>query len=79
MKYEDQKPNRILVVDDETRMRDLLRVVLESRGYSVEEAEDGLQALKMFAADPPDMVILDIMMPVMDGIICCHKLREHSR
>ncbi len=79
MKYEAEKTKRILVVDDETRMRDLLRAVLESRGYSVTEAEDGLQALKTFVADPPDMVMLDVMMPVMDGFACCRKLREYSQ
>ena len=79
MKREEDKLKRILVVDDETRMRDLLRVVLESRGYSVAEAEDGLQALKTFMTEPPDMVILDVMMPVMDGFACCRKLREYSQ
>ncbi len=79
MKYEAEKTKRILVVDDETRMRDLLRAVLESRGYSVTEAEDGLQALKTFVVDPPDMVMLDVMMPVMDGFACCRKLREYSQ
>ena len=79
MNYGEKKPKRILVVDDETRMRDLLRAVLESRGYSVMEAEDGLQALKAFLADPPDMVMLDVMMPVMDGFTCCRKLREYSQ
>lgn len=75
----EQKTKRILVVDDETRMRDLLRVVLERRGYSVTEAEDGMQALKAFVMDPPDMVMLDVMMPVMDGFACCRKLREFSQ
>ena len=79
MKHEEQKAKRILVVDDETRMRDLLRVVLESRGCSVTEAEDGLQALKSFVSDPSDMVMLDVMMPVMDGFACCRKLREYSQ
>ena len=79
MKYDEQKAKRILVVDDETRMRDLLRTVLESRGYSVTEAEDGLQALKAFVADPSDMVMLDVMMPAMDGFACCRKLREYSQ
>lgn len=79
MKHEEQKEKRILVVDDEARLRDLLRAVLESRGYGVLEAEDGMQALKMFVTDPPDLVILDVMMPVMDGFTCCRKLREHSK
>ena len=68
----------ILVVDDEPRLRDLLRIVLENRGYDVLEAQNGKEALSLFASDSPDMVILDVMMPVMDGIECCKLLRETS-
>lgn len=68
----------ILVVDDEPRLRDLLRIVLENRGYDVLEAQNGKEALSLFASDSPDMVILDVMMPVMDGIECCKLMREAS-
>ena len=68
----------ILVVDDETRLRDLLRIVLENRGYQVTEAKDGQEALAKFISESPDMVVLDVMMPVMDGLACCRKLREIS-
>ena len=74
---ESQKKN-ILVVDDEPSIRDLLRVVLESRGYEVNEAENGLSALRVFEAANPDMVILDVMMPQMDGFECCRRLRAIS-
>ncbi len=79
MTNKELKQKKILIVDDETRMRDLLRVVLESRGYSVTEAKDGFEALRVFETDTPDMVLLDVMMPIMDGLECCKKLREYSR
>ncbi len=73
-----QDKKKILVVDDEMRIRELLRIVLESRGFSVEEAEDGEAALACFAAAAPDMVVLDVMMPGMDGFECCRRIRSVS-
>jgi two-component system, OmpR family, response regulator ResD len=70
-----RKTKKILVVDDEPSIRDLLRVVLESRGFKVIEAGNGLEALHIFEANQPDMVILDVMMPQMDGMECCRRLR----
>ncbi|MDD5018284.1 MAG: response regulator transcription factor [Eubacteriales bacterium] len=78
MKQNEQKNKTILVVDDDTRIRDLLRIVLESRGFAVTEAENGTAALQAFSASAPDMVILDVMMPVMDGFVCCQRLRAVS-
>ena len=78
MKQDDIKKQTILVVDDETRLRDLLRIVLENRGYRVAEAENGKQALKVFDEVSPDMVVLDVMMPEMDGLTCCEQLRARS-
>lgn len=78
MKQEQQITKTILVVDDETRLRDLLRIILENRGYSVVEAENGKRALQVFDETSPDMVILDIMMPQMDGFACCERLRTKS-
>ncbi len=78
MKQDELKKQKILVVDDETRLRDLLRIVLENRGYSVVEAANGKEALSIFEEASPDMVILDVMMPVMDGLTCCKKLRTLS-
>lgn len=78
MKHDERKKLTILVVDDETRLRDLLRIVLENRGYSVVEAENGKEALTVFEETSPDMVILDVMMPVMDGLTCCERLRTLS-
>ena len=58
---------RILVVDDEPAIRDFLRMALEDEGYSVATARDGREALDMIRRDPPDAILLDLMMPTMDG------------
>ncbi len=58
---------RILVVDDEQRMRHLLSIILKKKGYEVEEAEDGMQALEMLGSTPFDLTITDIKMPRLDG------------
>ena len=70
---------RILVVDDEEMNRRLLRDILESQGYQVTLAEDGQQALDMVFAAPPDVVLLDIMMPKVDGYEVCKQLRQDAR
>ncbi len=74
----NSKAKKILVVDDDTSIRNLLRVVLESRGFSVAEADNGVTALHTFQTENPDIVILDVMMPQMDGFECCRRLREIS-
>jgi class 3 adenylate cyclase len=68
----------VLVVDDEEQNRTLLRDPLEARGYAVAEAGNGLQALQMVAAHPPDAVLLDLMMPKMDGFDVCRRLRKDA-
>jgi class 3 adenylate cyclase len=68
-------PGFVLVVDDEENNRTLLRDSLEARGYEVEEAENGEQALRKIAARPPDVILLDLMMPVMDGFEVCRRLK----
>ena len=65
----------VLVVDDEEQNRLLLRDSLAARGYEVEEAENGEQALRKIAARPPDVILLDLMMPVMDGFEVCRRLK----
>ena len=73
-------PSKILVVDDTASNRFLLRAMLVSAGYSVDEVEDGAQCIEYCERERPAIVLLDIMMPVMDGIAACKKLREqHSR
>lgn len=71
----EQEKKKILVVDDESRIRALVRMLLENRGYEVHEAGDGPEALRAIPVLSPDMVILDIMMPAMDGFACCKKIR----
>lgn len=69
---------KILVVDDEDRIRRLIRMYLERDEYIVEEAEDGKQALEMALENNYDAILLDIMMPEMDGIEVCERLREEK-
>lgn len=67
---------KILVVDDDMHIRELIRVFLEETGMEVLEAADGLEALFMLAEERADLVIMDIMMPNMDGWELCHELQR---
>jgi two-component system alkaline phosphatase synthesis response regulator PhoP len=69
---------RILVVDDETNIIDLVRLYLERDGFQVEAAEDGAQALEKIRSLDPDLVILDIMLPEIDGFEVCRRVRNDS-
>ncbi len=71
--------SRILVVDDEISIVKFLRANLESKGYEVLAAMNGAEALQTFEMELPDLVILDIMMPKMDGFEVCRRLREWSQ
>jgi len=73
------KKPRILVVDDELSIIKFLRANLEAKGYNVLAAMDGAQALQTFEMELPDLVVLDIMMPKMDGFEVCRRLREWSQ
>ena len=73
----NEKP-RILVVDDEESYRDALRVALESEGFAVETAADGLEALERFAATDPQLVLLDVMLPRRSGVDVCREIRTRS-
>jgi two-component system KDP operon response regulator KdpE len=73
------KKTRILIVDDELSILRYLRANLEAEGYEVLMAMDGVQALKTLEAELPDLVVLDIMMPEMDGLEVCRSLREWSQ
>ena len=70
--------NTILVVDDEKNIVQLARLYLGNEGFRVEEAYDGKQALDKARAVNPDLVVLDIMMPEMDGLSVCRELRKTS-
>ena len=69
-------PARILVVDDEEKIRQSLRGVLSDEGYAINEAGDGLSALATLESNPPDLVILDVWLPEMDGISLLERVRE---
>lgn len=69
---------RILVVDDEPRFVRLLEANLTTEGYEVITANDGQQAVDIVANDRPDLVLLDVMMPVLDGFGACERIREFS-
>ena len=65
----------ILVVDDDKSIRMLLRIALEQEGYQVLEAQDGKACLAAYQHRQPDAILLDAVMPVMDGFACCSQLR----
>lgn len=69
--------SKILVVDDESNMRFLIRMVLESEGFEIVEAHHGADALERIRDDPPDLVVTDVMMPVMNGRELVERLRSH--
>ena len=69
-------PKKILIVEDEAHIRELLRLYLEREGYTVLEAENGVEGIKKWKSDKPDMLLLDVMMPDMDGIAMCRRIRE---
>jgi len=68
--------NKILVVDDEERIRRLLKMYLEKEGYSIDEAEDGETALKMASNRDYMLILLDVMLPGIDGVEVCSRLRQ---
>jgi len=69
---------RVLVVDDDPTVSDVVRRYLERAGYDVDKAADGPTALALAAARPPDLVVLDLMLPGMSGLEVCRRLRGTS-
>jgi putative two-component system response regulator len=67
----------VLVVDDVAANRELLEGYLEDLGYDVRQARDGIQALEAVAAEEPDLILLDVDMPRLDGIAVCERLKAH--
>jgi len=66
----------VLVVDDEDMIRSVLRLTLVHAGYDVTEAENGEDALSKVQEERPDLILLDVMMPGMDGFAVCEQLRQ---
>lgn len=79
MRQEDARPRRrILVVDDEPTIREVVGQYLELEGFAVQRAADGLEALRMAEAFPPDLIVLDLMLPGIDGLEVCRRIRATS-
>src|SRR6202140_1328278 len=71
--------SKVLVVDDEAHIVELARLYLSREGYEVEGVEDGAQALARFTQVKPDLVVLDIMLPGVDGLTICKEIRKQSQ
>jgi DNA-binding response OmpR family regulator len=73
---ESEKPKKILIVDDEAVLVELLRTKIGQRGFAVSDARDGDEGLQKALEEHPDLILLDIIMPKMDGITMLKKLRQ---
>jgi DNA-binding response OmpR family regulator len=71
-------PQQILVVDDEPRFVRLVEANLQTEGYEVLKAKNGKQAVEVAASDKPSLILMDVMMPEMDGFEACERIREFS-
>jgi DNA-binding response OmpR family regulator len=69
---------RILLVEDDAAIRDMTRLALERDGFEVHAAEDGPAGLEAFREQPPDVVLLDVMLPGLDGVSVCRQIRAQS-
>ena len=72
------KPSRVVVVDDEDKIRELLGAYFRSDGFEVLEASDGEEALEVCERSNPDLVVLDVMLPGIDGVEVLRRLRTRS-
>lgn len=75
-RWDSVAKERILIVDDEKEIRELIEIYLRNEGYEVEKAGTGLEALEIVNSQKLDLIILDVMMPVVNGIDACIKIRE---
>ncbi|WP_443948047.1 response regulator, partial [Phascolarctobacterium faecium] len=69
---------KVLIADDEKHIREILKMYCEKEGFDVIEAADGAEAILKVQSEKPDILILDIMMPVMDGLEVCKQVRKMS-
>ena len=72
------QPKEIYIADDDQNIRLAIRTFLESEGYNVKDFADGISLLEAFQEHCPDLIVLDIIMPGMDGFEVCKKIRETS-
>jgi len=79
LKEKSLSMKKILVVDDELSMRDLAVAILEKAGFEVEVASSGRECLKMLELEKPDLILMDVMMPGMDGKETTKKIRENPK
>jgi len=70
--------SRILIVEDDERIRSSMRLALEDEGFAVDDVDNGEQAIEQFEAEPAELVLIDLMLPGMDGFECCRALRRSS-
>jgi len=71
-----ERKEKILIVDDDPDVREAVSMMLEAKGYQVVTAADGIEALANVKADRPDLMILDLLMPKMDGFAVCKELQD---
>ena len=76
--FGDSLTQLVLIVDDEPMARTLLRLMLVRAGFNVSEAEDGFDALEKVKSSQPDIILLDVMMPGMDGFSVCEELCQRK-
>ena len=69
----------LLIVDDEARIRDLIRKYATFEGYNVEEASNGMEAIEKCRQKNYDLIIMDVMMPELDGFSACREIRRRSQ
>ncbi|MFT7521226.1 MAG: two-component system OmpR family response regulator [Kiritimatiellia bacterium] len=72
-------PATILVVDDDPNLREVVRYALAREGHTVHEASDGVMGLRVFASVNPDLIVLDVLMPELDGLAMCREVRTTSQ
>ena len=71
--------SRILVVDDDPHIREVVQFALDREGFSMVEAKDGAEALERYEAEKPDLLVLDITMPELDGTEVCRRIRQNDK
>lgn len=74
----DDVARSVLLIEDDARLRRALRLALQDEGYAVREAENGRTGLELMRAEPPDVVLLDLMLPDQDGFEICREVRRSS-